>query len=64
MPRAGESRSWLLSRLNAAYGDGLLSDDTFARRMDAVLGGAVVQPAWLVGDLTLRDSRTRLYSEL
>lgn len=43
---------------------GLLSDDTCARRTDAVLGGAVVQPAWLVGDLTLRDSRTRLYSEL
>jgi FHA domain-containing protein len=46
--------------LNAAYGDGLLSQQTLVQRLDVLFGSEVVDPAGLVGDLTLRRPRRAL----
>ena len=43
--------------LNAAYGDGLLSQQTLVQRLDLLFGSELVDPAGLVGDLTLRRPR-------
>ncbi|HEY2769013.1 MAG TPA: FHA domain-containing protein [Solirubrobacteraceae bacterium] len=43
--------------LNAAYGDGLLSHDTLVRRLDALLGNRLIDPAKLIGDLPFRAPR-------
>jgi FHA domain len=45
--------------LNAAYGEGLLSDDTFARRVDQVLTRRLLDPTSLIGDLHLRRGSRR-----
>jgi len=58
MLRAGESRRRMTRQLNAAYGDGLLSDKTFAHRLDVLLRSALIEPAGLVGDLTVRPRRS------
>jgi hypothetical protein len=55
MPPAGESRRRMAQMLNAAYGDGLLSDQTLAHRLDLLFGSALIEPAGLVGDLTVRS---------
>lgn len=60
MLRAGESRQRLARALNAAYGDGLLSESTHAHRLDQLFGSLVVDPARLVGDLTFRSPRRTL----
>jgi len=54
----GASRRHLARTLNAAYAGGLLSDDTFARRIDQVLKSRLIDPLALVGDLNLRRSGT------
>jgi hypothetical protein len=50
----GGSRRRITRTLNAAYGAGLLSDDTFAARIDQVLRSRLVDPVALIGDLNLR----------
>jgi FHA domain len=60
MLRAGESRRRMARTLNVAHGDGLLSDNTLAYRLDALLGSRLIEPAGLVGDLTLRSPRRSL----
>ncbi|HTU96329.1 MAG TPA: FHA domain-containing protein [Solirubrobacteraceae bacterium] len=50
--------------LNAAYGDGLLSEQTFTHRLDLLLGSPLVDPERLVGDLSFRAPRRRLTSDL
>jgi hypothetical protein len=60
MPPAGESRRRLARTLNAAYGDGLLSDNTFSYRLDVLLRSALIEPGALVGDLTFRRPRRSL----
>jgi pSer/pThr/pTyr-binding forkhead associated (FHA) protein len=45
--------------LNAAYGAGLLSDDTFAARIDQALRSPLLTPGSLIGDLTLRRPSPR-----
>ncbi len=64
MPPAGESRRRIAQSLKAAYGDGLLSERTLAHRLDLLLGSALVEPAGLVGDLTLRAPRRSLADTL
>ena len=54
MPRGGELRHRLARTLNAAYGDGLLSEATLAHRLDLLLASSVVEPARVTGDLTFR----------
>jgi FHA domain len=50
----GGSRRRITRRLNAAYGGGLLSDETFAHRIDQVLSPGVIDPGAIIGDLNLR----------
>ena len=56
----GSRRQSLSTALTTAYGDGLLSEDTFARRMETVLGSAIVEPERVVGDLSVRVPRTAM----
>lgn len=58
----GASRKQIAQTLNAAYADGLLSADTFARRLDQLLGARLIDPFRLIGDLNLRRSRGRRMS--
>jgi FHA domain len=57
MLRPGDARRRMERTLNAAYGDGLLSQQTLVQRLDLLFGSGVVDPAGLVGDLTLRRPR-------
>jgi hypothetical protein len=58
MLRAGELRHRLARTLNAAYGDGLLSDATLAHRLDLLFSSTVVDPSRVTGDLTFRTPRS------
>jgi hypothetical protein len=62
--RPGTSRRHIAHTLNAAYGDGLLSEDTLHHRLDQLLGARVIDPFRLIGDIHPRSSaagwRTRL----
>ena len=53
----GARRHRLARTLNAAYAEGLLSEQTLAHRLDVLFASAVVDPARLVGDLTRRVPR-------
>jgi hypothetical protein len=59
MLRPGASRKQIARTLNAGYAGGLLSEDTFVRRLDQLLHAPLIDPARLVGDLNLRASRGR-----
>ena len=50
----GASRRRIAHALNVAYADGLLSQETFAHRIDMLLRARVVEPARLIGDLSTR----------
>lgn len=56
MSRPGASRREIAHTLNAAYGDGLLSEDTLHHRLDQLLGARVIDPFRLIGDLHPRSS--------
>ena len=58
MLRPGDARRRMERTLSAAYGDGLLSQQTLVQRLDLLFGSEVVDPAGLVGDLTLRRPRS------
>ena len=60
MLAAGSSRHRMARTLNAAYIDGLLSEGTFAHRLDLLLRSPVVDPVSVVGDLTFRRRRRTL----
>lgn len=51
---SGRLRDELAKRLNTAYGDGLLSEDTYMRRVDELLGAPLIDPEEVTGDLHLR----------
>jgi DNA-binding Lrp family transcriptional regulator len=54
--RPGASRQQIARALNAAYGDGLLSEETLHHRLDQLLGARVIDPFRLIGDLHPRRS--------
>jgi len=56
---AGASRQNLSRELNAAYSCGLLSERTFCQRLDLLFGSCLVDPARVVGDLSIRLPRRR-----
>jgi FHA domain len=60
MAAPGASRRQLVQTLTSAYGAGLLSDKTFAQRIDLLLTSALIDPRRLVGDLSLRRARPRI----
>lgn len=53
---AGPIRERLAGVLNAAYGDGLLSERTHSHRLELLFGSDLVDPARLTGDLTFRGA--------
>ncbi len=59
MLRPGDARRRMERTLNAAYGDGLLSERTLLQRLHVLFGSELVEPASLVGDLTFRPPRRR-----
>ena len=56
MVEPGHERRRIAHALNAAYADGLLSQDTLARRLDHLLRARLIDPRRLVGDLYVRGS--------
>jgi hypothetical protein len=62
MLRPGASREHLACRLNAAYADGLLSENTLSHRLDQLFGDRLVDPLRLVGDLKRRAPRQRWHT--
>jgi hypothetical protein len=60
----GSRRRSLSATLTAAYGDGLLSDQTLSHRLEQLLGALVVDPDRLVGDLTARPRPRRLSARI
>jgi hypothetical protein len=57
---AGGLQRWRLANsLRSAYADGLLTQDTFAHRIDHLYAGSLVHPDQLVGDLTFRSPSAR-----
>jgi FHA domain len=56
--RPGASRRRINRTLNAAYAEGLLSDETFARRIDQLLSERLIDPVCLIGDLQVRRSES------
>lgn len=56
----GDARRRMERTLNAAYGEGLLSQRTLLLRLHVLFGHELIDPAGLVGDLTLRAQPTRL----
>lgn len=59
MSTGGLLRWRLAKSLRSAYAVGLLTDDTFAHRIDHLYGGYRVDPQQLVGDLTFRPRAPR-----
>jgi hypothetical protein len=49
----------LANSLRSAYAAGLLTEDTFAHRIDHLYSGGLVEPDQLVGDLTFRIGARR-----
>lgn len=62
VPLPGASRLALERTLNAAYADGLLSDQTLSRRLELLFDSALIDPARLVGDLSYRRAGLRTLS--
>ena len=56
MNRNERVRRRLAHRLNSAYANGLISDDTFTHRLDQLLTQRLIDAHSLVGDLTERTS--------
>ncbi len=54
MARSGASRRQIAQTLTIAYGEGLLSEETFLHRLDQALGAGQIDARGLVGDLMTR----------
>ena len=60
----GASRRRIARVLNTAYADGLLSEETFARRLDQTLSERLIDPPRLIGDLSVRSTPRRWRAKL
>jgi FHA domain len=59
MLEPGRARERLVRTLNAAFAEGLLSEQTHSYRLGLVFGPRLIEPHGVVGDLTLRAQRRR-----
>jgi hypothetical protein len=59
MATASASRTRLAKALETAFTEGLISQETFHLRMDAVLGPSLIRPHDVIGDLTFRGRSFR-----
>lgn len=57
MLEPGSTRQRLERTLNAAYAEGVLSQNTLVHRLDQLFAGPLVDPARLIGDLSARKQR-------
>jgi hypothetical protein len=64
MLRPEGSRKRIARTLSTAYGDGLLSEETFISRLEQVLKARLLDPRRLIGDLNLRPSRRGRWARL
>jgi len=55
--RQGDCRRDIERTLNDAYASGLLSEETFAIRIEQLLGRRLIDPRSLIGDLSFRAQR-------
>jgi hypothetical protein len=55
----GSARQRLVGVLNAAFAEGLLSEQTHSYRLGLVLGPRLIDQQRLIGDLTVRGARSR-----
>jgi len=62
--RSGAAREELAKTLNAAYGAGLLSEQTLSYRLDVLFSSRLIDPVRLVGDIRRRMVRHELVSRL
>ncbi|HEY3727944.1 MAG TPA: FHA domain-containing protein [Solirubrobacteraceae bacterium] len=62
MVSPGVSRHHMARMLKAAYGDGLLSESTLVHRLDLLLKSRLIDPAGVIGDLTIRAPRRSVSS--
>ena len=60
----GASRRHIARVLNTAYADGLLSEETFAHRLDRVFADRLIDPRALIGDLSIRTAPSRWHERL
>ncbi len=67
MLRPGGERRRLARTLGSAYADGLLSEETFTHRIDALLSARLIEPFRFIGDLRLRRpdrARSRVFATI
>ena len=57
MLEPGSTRQHLERALNAAYAEGVLSQNTLVHRLEQLFDGPLVDPARLIGDLSARKQR-------
>jgi hypothetical protein len=55
--RPGSSRERLAGTLNAAFAQGLLSEQTLTHRLGMLFGPRLIEPHGVIGDLALRGPR-------
>jgi hypothetical protein len=60
----GSARQRLVSTLNAAFAEGLLSEQTHSYRLGLVFGPRLIDQQQLIGDLTLRGTPSRSWQRL
>jgi hypothetical protein len=58
--KPGSSRDRLARTLNAAFAEGLLSEQTLSLRLGMLFGPRLIEPRVVVGDLALRGPSRRL----
>lgn len=60
----GGSRRHIAHLLNTACGDGLLSEETLAHRLDQMFVERLIEPRALIGDLNLPSAHSRCHQRL
>src|ERR1700716_3504322 len=58
--KPGSSRDRLARTLNAAFAEGLLSEQTLSLRLGMLFGPRLIEPRVVIGDLALRGRGRRL----
>ena len=59
MTIGGAARTRLTRLLEAAFAEGLISEETFHVRINAVLGPSLIHPTEVIGDLSFRERGLR-----
>jgi hypothetical protein len=63
MLEGGSSRERLAGVLSSAFAEGLVSEQTLSHRLGLLFGPRLIEPARVIGDLSLRDRRRPAVAE-